>query len=51
MHKTILSVDFDRQSMSKIKFGFVDSSDTVKKFRHNMYFNEVNGFRVVEQLE
>lgn len=49
--KTILSVDFDRQSLSKVKFGYIDPSDTLQQFKHNMEFNETNGFTPVSNLE
>lgn len=49
--KTILSVDFDRQSLSKVKFGYIDPSDTLQQFKHNMDFNETNGFAPVSNLE
>ena len=31
-NQTIMTVDFDRTNVSKLKFGFIDPSDTVKKF-------------------
>lgn len=31
-NQTIMTIDFDRQNLSKVKFGFIDPSDTVKKF-------------------
>lgn len=49
--KTIVSVDFDRQSLSKIKFGYIDPSDTLVQFKHNMDFNENSGFSTVSNLE
>ncbi len=49
--KTILSVDFDRQNLSKVKFGYIDPSDTLVQFRHNMDFNETCGFSPVCNLE
>jgi hypothetical protein len=49
--KTILSVDFDRQSLSKVKFGYIDPSDTLQQFKHNMFFDEINGFLPVENIE
>ena len=49
--KTILSVDFDRQNLSKVKFGYIDPSDTLQQFKHNMDFNETNGFASVSNLE
>lgn len=47
---TILSVDFDRQGLSKIKFGYIDPSDTLLQFKHNMIFTNNNGFSPVEQI-
>lgn len=44
---TILSVNFDRATASKIKYGFIDPSDTVERFKHNMNFNEAVGFSPV----
>lgn len=49
--KTIVSVVFDRQSLSKVKFGYIDPSDTLEQFKHNMDFNETNGFSAVSALE
>lgn len=49
--KTILSVDFDRQNLSKVKFGYIDPSDTLEQFKHNMDFDEMNGFSPVNNLE
>lgn len=48
--QTILSVDFDRSTLSQVKFGFVDPSDTISKFRHNMSFYSQAGFLAVERL-
>ena len=48
---TILSVDFDRQTLSTVKFGYIDPSDTLKLFRHNMDFNESIGFSNVATIE
>lgn len=49
--ETILSVDFDRQNLSKVKFGYIDPSDTLEQFKHNMDFDEANGFTSVSNLE
>jgi hypothetical protein len=49
--KTIVSVDFDRQILSKVKFGYIDPSDTFEQFKHNMDFNENSGFSTVSNLE
>ena len=47
---TILSVKFDRATASKVKYGFIDPSDTVERFKHNMNFNESVGFLPVVRL-
>ena len=47
---TVLSVDFDRNTLSKVKYSFVDPSDTVEKFRTNMNFNQSSGFLPVSRL-
>jgi len=31
--KTVLTVNFDRETMSKVKFGFIDPSDTMSRFQ------------------
>ena len=49
--KTILSVDFDRQNLSRVKFGYIDPSDTLEQFKHNMDFDKMNGFSPVNNLE
>ncbi len=48
--QTVLSVSFDRGTLNTVKFGFVDPSDTISKFPHNMWFNAQNGFAPVERL-
>lgn len=48
---TILSVNFDRQGLSKLKFGYIDPSDALKQFECNMNFNELTGFSPVNNLE
>ena len=48
--KTIFSVDFDADKMSKINFGFIDPSNTATKFRNNMKFDEKKGFSEVIPL-
>ena len=48
--KTIISVDFDRETLSKVKFGFIDTSETVGRFRHNMEFDSEKGFSGVNRL-
>ena len=49
--ETVLSVDFDRTNLSKVKFGFIDPSDTVSRFRHNMNFDIGRGFLSVDRIE
>ena len=48
---TVVSVDFDRTTLSKIKFGYIDPSDTMAQFRHNMVFTVNNGFCAVTRVE
>lgn len=48
---TIISVDFDRQSLSKVKFGYIDPSDTLSKFKMNMNFTVNEGFGIVNRIE
>lgn len=49
--KTIVSVNFDRTSLSKVKFGYIDPSETLSKFQHNMCFVQDSGFSSVSHLE
>ena len=49
-YNTVLSVDFDRNTLSKVKYSFIDPSDTVEKFRLNMNFNQSSGFSPVSRL-
>lgn len=48
---TILSADFDRATMSKIRFGMIDPSDTMARFNCSMDFNPSTGFSCVDRLE
>lgn len=48
---TIISVDFDRVNLSKVKFGYIDPSDTLSLFKHNMNYNDGSGFAPVANLE
>lgn len=48
---TIISVDFDRVNLSKVKFGYIDSSDTLSLFKHNMNYSSGAGFAPVANLE
>ena len=49
-YNTVLSVDFDRNTLSKVKYSFIDPSDTVEKFRLNMNFNQSIGLSPVSRL-
>lgn len=48
---TIISVDFDRPSLSKVKFGYIDPSDTLSRFKMNMNFTVNEGFGIVNRIE
>lgn len=47
---TILSVMFEREKFSKIKFTMADPSNIIEKFTHNMHFSLQTGFSPVEEL-
>lgn len=47
---TIFSVDFNRTTMAKLSFGYIDASNTATKFRNNMKFDEKKGFSPVIRL-
>ena len=48
---TILSAAFDRGTMSKIRFGMIDPSETLERFPCNMDFSLASGFAPVNRLE
>lgn len=48
---TVISVDFDRLTLSKMKFGYIDPSDTMAQFKHHMEFAVNGGFSKVSQIE
>lgn len=48
---TILSAAFDRATMDKLRFGFLDPSDTMARFTANMNFSDASGFSPVDRLE
>ena len=48
---TVVSVRFDRATMDTIKFGWVDPSDVLDRFRHNMDFTSGKGFAAVERID
>ena len=49
-NQTVLSVDFDREKLSSVKFGYVDPSDTMEKFNHHMDFFLDRGCFEVERI-
>lgn len=48
--RTILSADFDRNSMEKLHFRFADPYEAVKRFRRNINFDSYRGFTEVQRL-
>ena len=40
----ILSVCFDKKTFSGLKFNYIDPSEIINKFNHNMEFDLKNGF-------
>ena len=47
---TILSVRFDRETFDQIRFEYIDPSDCVCSFPHQMKFVKTAGFREVERM-
>jgi len=47
----ILSVCFDKKTFSDLKFNFIDPSETISKFEHNMRFDNVNGFKNINRIK
>ena len=46
----ILSVCFDKKTFSCLKFNFIDPSETINKFNHNMNFGN-DGFGTIDRIE
>ena len=46
----ILSVCFDKKTFSCLKFNFIDPSETINKFNHNMKFGN-EGFETIDRIE
>lgn len=46
----ILSVCFDKKTFSDLKFNFIDPSETINKFEHNMSF-DTDGFGTIDRVE
>lgn len=49
--ETVISVDFGRTQLNKLKFGFIDPSETLEKFNHNMNFTFNYGFCPVDRID
>lgn len=49
--QTVISVNFDRFNLSKVKFGYIDPSDTLSLFKHNMNYCDESGFTPVAKIE
>lgn len=47
---TILSVQFDRQTLTKIRFNFADPSEVISQFTNRMDFSVNTGFCSVERV-
>lgn len=48
---TVVSVIFDRNTLSRIRFGYIDPSDTLSKFKHNMDYNPNRGLLPVRNVQ
>ena len=48
---TVLSVRYDRDTMDRIKFGYVDPSDVMGRFEHRMDFLAGRGLAPVERID
>lgn len=48
--KTILSIVFERNILSKLNFDLIDPSDALDNFRYNMKFLKTKGFQPVERI-
>lgn len=48
---TVVSVAFDRNTLSRIRFGYIDPSDTLSKFKHNMDYNPNKGLLPVRNIQ
>ena len=49
--ETVISAVFDRATLEKIRFGFIDPSDTMARFRVRMAYSAEGGFAPVERIE
>lgn len=48
---TILSILFERDVLNGLNFDFIDPSDAMNNFWHNMKFMRTSGFKPVERIE
>lgn len=48
---TLLSVRFDRRTLSGLNFDLVDPSDAITNFKHQMDFTKTKGFQPVFKIE
>lgn len=49
--KTVISVDFDRANLSKIKLGYIDPCKALLSFKFHMNYSDELGFAPVANLE
>ena len=49
--KPILSVVMVPQTINSLNLDFIDPSDSMQNFVHNMKFSKINGFKPVEKVE
>lgn len=50
-NQTILSVKISKQELEKLNFEYIDCSDAIGQFIHNMKFKKTQGFQAVPKLE
>lgn len=48
--KTVLSVAMPEANLMRLNFDFIDPSDSMENFVHNMSFSKTNGFKEVDRL-
>jgi len=47
---TVLSVEFDRQTLKSLNFDLINPSDALNNFKHNMKFLKTAGLKAVERI-
>lgn len=47
----VLSVKFDRATLESLNFDFIDPSDALNNFQHNMKFRKTMGFAAVKEVQ